>query len=99
MAKKIIKQGWIYNNKEVIDTPEEYEGFIYIITNLTNGKFYIGRKSFYSYSKRKLTIAEKKLPENKRKTFTITKKETPWRGYTGSCKELNEDIKNGHVVK
>ena len=32
--------------------------------------FYIGRKSFYSYSKKKLTPAEKLLPENKRKTFT-----------------------------
>lgn len=87
---------WIYNNVEFLSIPENCEGFVYKITNLTNGKFYIGRKSFYSYSKKKLTLADKKLPGNSRKTFKIDKKETSWRKYTGSCKELNSDIKSGN---
>lgn len=97
--KKKETVNWTYNNKEVTEPPEGYEGFVYIIHNLTNKKFYIGRKSFYSYSKKKLTAKEKLLPENKRKTFKITKTNTSWQKYTGSCKELNEHIKNGDVIK
>jgi hypothetical protein len=93
---------WTYNNA-VIDhidkTPEGHAGFIYIIYNDSNNKFYIGRKSFYSYSKKKLTPTEKLLPENKRKTFKITKTNTTWLRYNGSCVELNNDIKKGDKIR
>lgn len=48
-----------------------------------------------STSKKRLTIKEKALPGNSRKTFKICVTETNWKTYTGSCKPLNEDIKNG----
>ena len=37
---------WIYENKEVLskNLPENAIGFIYLITNLTNNKKYIGKK-------------------------------------------------------
>ena len=54
---------WTYQGKEITTPPEEYEGFIYCVYNDTKNMFYIGRKSFYSYSKKKLTLTEKLLPE------------------------------------
>jgi hypothetical protein len=40
-------------------------------------------------------VKEKTLPGNSRKTFKTEITETPWKSYTGSCKPLNEDIKQG----
>lgn len=97
--KKVSYPQWKLDGREITDPPEGYEGFIYMVVNLTKNKFYIGRKSFYAYSKKKLTPAEKRLPENKRKTFKIEKKNTPWQKYTGSCAELNADIKAGDEIE
>ena len=55
-------------------------GFVYLITNLTNGRKYIGRKYFWSF---------RKPPAKKRKV----KQESDWKRYYGSCPELKEDIK------
>jgi hypothetical protein len=93
---------WKYQGNEITDisqTPEGSIGFIYRIRNLTNGKHYIGRKNMASYSKKKLTIAEKKLPGNSRKTFKREVKESPWKNYTGSSKTLTEDLKNGDIYE
>lgn len=95
----IKKVNWTYNGSEITTPPDDCEGFIYCIYNDTKDMFYIGRKSFYSYSKKKLTLAEKALPENKRKTFKIEKKKTPWENYTGSCQELNKHIKEGDKIR
>ena len=54
-------------------------GFVYLITNLQNGRKYIGRKYFWSF---------RKPPGKKRKV----KKESDWKKYYGSCPELKEDI-------
>ena len=55
-------------------------GFVYKITNLLNGRSYIGRKYFWSF---------RKPPGKKRKV----KQESDWKRYYGSCPELKEDIK------
>jgi len=100
MAKKKSNNGeWFYEGKPLTEAPIGYEGIIYVIYNRTKDKKYVGRKSFYSYSKKKLTPAEKLLPENKRKTFKITKTNTTWQSYTGSCSELNADIKAGDIIE
>jgi hypothetical protein len=90
---------WTYNGETVTEPLDGHEGFIYIVYNDTKDMFYIGRKSFYSYSKKKLTSAEKLLPENKRKTFKTTKSNTTWLSYTGSCQELNKHIKEGDKIR
>ena len=77
MAVKKIKEAthWTYNGSEITDIkqfPKGAIGIIYRIDNLTNGKYYFGRKTCISNRKKKLTIAEKKLEENKRKTFNPT---------------------------
>ena len=36
---------WYYNNKEFNETPEEYQGFVYEIRELSTNKKYIGKKN------------------------------------------------------
>ncbi len=35
---------WFYQDKEVTEIPEDSIGFVYLITNLTNDRKYIGKK-------------------------------------------------------
>ena len=35
---------WIYKDKEITDLPDDCVGFVYQITNTTNGRMYIGKK-------------------------------------------------------
>ena len=71
---------WLYNN-EPFDDIADYVGFVYIITNLTNGRKYIGKKNFY-FSKTRTVKGKKKR----------SKIESDWREYYGSNKELLEDV-------
>jgi Putative endonuclease segE, GIY-YIG domain len=100
MDKKITNQ-WIYN-ENIIDCIDKFPigaiGVIYRIDNLTNGKYYFGRKTCISNRKKKLTIAEKKLEENKRKTFKYEICETSgWKTYRGLNKPLLADLNSGHL--
>lgn len=72
---------WKYNNQEFIEAPKGMEGFVYLITNLTNNKKYIGKKHFWTRQKDRKT--------GRRKT-----KESDWQKYFGSCDELIQDVKN-----
>jgi hypothetical protein len=86
---------WTFKGKPVHDLdsmPKDVVGFVYKIVNLKTGKFYIGKKSVIS--KRKTRIGKREKTKTKtRKTFKIVVKESNWKTYTGSSKELNEDIK------
>ena len=75
---------WLYKNKTLKEAPEGYFGFVYIITNLESGRKYIGRK--YFGTTRRVKVAGKK----RRK---VIRKDSNWKEYTGSSKELNNDIK------
>jgi len=71
---------WHYNGKEYDETPEEYQGFVYMITELDTGKKYIGKKFFWK---------PKTLPITKtRKRRVKTRVESDWRTYFGSSKEV-----------
>jgi len=59
----------------------DHFGFVYLITNQSNQRKYLGRKYFWSF---------RKPPGKKRKV----KQESDWKRYYGSCPELKEDIKN-----
>ena len=75
--------------------PEKYCGFVYKITNLTNSKFYIGKKVFWNNKKHKLTkkqLAEQSGPGRK-PIHEIIKVESDWKIYWGSNKELIKDVK------
>ena len=72
---------WIYLER-TFDTDDvgEYFGFVYLITNKSNQRQYIGRKYFWSF---------RTPPGKKRKV----KQESDWKKYYGSCPELKEDVK------
>tara|TARA_B100000674_G_scaffold312610_1_gene259890 strand:- start:510 stop:959 length:450 start_codon:yes stop_codon:yes gene_type:complete len=72
---------WLYLER-VFDSDDvgDYFGFVYLITNKSNQRQYIGRKYFWSF---------RKPPGKKRKV----KQESDWKKYYGSCPELKEDIK------
>ena len=63
---------------------ENTYGFIYLIINNINNKKYIGKKQCYNRLKRK--------PLKGKTRNRIDSKESDWREYTSSSKELNEDI-------
>jgi hypothetical protein len=71
---------WKYNGEDFIKITNKMEGFVYIITNLTNNKKYIGKKHFWTRQKDRKT--------GRRKT-----QESDWMNYFGSCDELKEDVK------
>ena len=72
---------WRYNER-IFDSDDigDYFGFVYLITNKSNQRQYIGRKYFWSF---------RKPPGKKRKV----KQESDWKKYYGSCPELKEDLK------
>jgi len=77
---------WYYNNEPYEDTPEEYQGFVYQITDLVTGKKYIGKKFFWK---------PKTLPVTKtRKRRVKTRTESDWRSYYGSSKEVKELVES-----
>lgn len=68
--------GKIFDSDDILD----HFGFVYLITNKSNGRKYIGRKYFWSFRK----------PKGKTRKV---KQESDWKKYYGSCPELKEDIK------
>ena len=102
MKKQTVN--WTYNGKEIRtieDTPEGSIGFVYLVTNTTTNKWYVGRKTFRAKRKKKLTKKEKSLPENSRKKYKMVDHEYKgWQSYTGSNDLLNKDInEKGHKYK
>ena len=77
---------WTYQGNPVDQLPEGCIGFVYLITNTTNNKKYIGKK-LGQFKKTKPPLKGKK---RKRRTTV----ESDWRTYSGSSEHLNEDIKN-----
>jgi hypothetical protein len=68
----------------VTEIPTGVEGFVYLITNTTNNKKYIGKK----LAKFKTTKPPLKGRKNKRRGT----KESDWRDYWGSSDHLNADV-------
>ena len=81
---------WLYNDQPVETLPEDCTGFVYLITNLTNQRKYIGKK-LAKFSK--TTQKTVKLKNgNKRKKKIRTKVDSDWRDYYGSSPELTKDV-------
>ena len=76
---------WTFQGEEVNELPLDCEGFVYLITNLTNNKKYIGKK----LARFKVTKPPLKGRKNKRRST----KESDWRTYWGSSDHLNADVK------
>ena len=75
---------WTFQGEQVNELPLDCEGFVYLITNLTNNKKYIGKK----LARFKVTKPPLKGRKNKRRST----KESDWRTYWGSSDYLNADV-------
>ena len=72
---------WLYQGATFsTDDINDFVGFVYRITNLQNGKVYIGRKYFY----------QKRKPKGGKRRVTS---ESDWKRYYGSSAELKSDVK------
>ena len=73
---------WTYNGS-IVDSEllDEYIGFVYNITNLSNNRKYIGKKL--------LKRSKTRMVKGKKKKSLI---ESDWKDYYGSNKELQEDV-------
>jgi hypothetical protein len=93
-------ENWIlpsYNDKVVTkleDIPDyqNVTGFVYKITHVKTGKFYIGKKSLEFTRKTTITKKEKAETGTRRKTKRVSRA-SDWMTYWGSCKELTAEIK------
>jgi len=77
---------WTYENKPFDEAPDEYQGFVYLITELDTGKKYIGKKNFWR---------PKTLPKNSKRNRRVrTRVESDWREYYGSSKEVQQLVED-----
>ena len=75
---------WLYNNKSIKELPEDCVGFVYLITNITTGRMYVGKK----LARFKRSRPPLKGKKNKRR-HTV---ESDWQDYYGSSDLLTEDV-------
>lgn len=72
---------WMFNGKEFTeDMVDKYEGFCYIITHISSGIKYIGKKCFWQ---------RRKTPKSKKRI----KSPSDWQSYWSSSEELKEWVK------
>lgn len=73
---------WLYKDKDFTeDMVGDLIGFVYIITNLTNNRKYIGKKFFQS--------SKTKILKGKKKKYKV---QSDWQTYYGSNEELKKDV-------
>ena len=82
---------WYYNNELYDEAPKEYMGFVYLITDLTTNRKYIGKKLFWNT--RKLKPLKGKT---RRRTQVV---ESNWKNYYGSNEELQHLVENSHAQR
>lgn len=83
---------WLYNNSLIEELPEDCVGFVYLITNLTNDRKYVGKKlAKFSRTKTK-TVTLKNGTKKKKKIRS--KIDSDWIDYYGSSNELNKDVES-----
>jgi hypothetical protein len=70
--------------------PEDCIGFVYLITNTTNDRKYIGKK-LAKFSKTTYKMVKQKNGIKKRKKIR-SKVDSDWQEYYGSNIELNKDV-------
>ena len=82
---------WYYNNELFELTPEEYQGFVYQLTELHTNKKYIGKKNFWK---------PKILPINKtRKRRVRTRVESDWKTYFSSSSQIQKLVEESGEEK
>jgi hypothetical protein len=79
----MTKMTWFYENQPFTsEMIKEYQGFVYLITNLDTQKRYIGKKNFI----KKRTLKALKGKKRRRKVYL----ESDWKEYYGSSDAVNK---------
>ena len=81
---------WLFESKTIETLPENCVGFVYMITNNTTGRKYIGKK-LAKFSKTTYKTVKLKNGNKKRKKIR-GKIESDWQTYYGSNEQLNKDV-------
>jgi len=81
---------WTHNGAIVEVLPEDCIGFVYLITNTSSGRKYIGKK-LAKFSKTSYKVVKQKNGVKKKKKIK-SKVESDWQTYYGSNDVLNEDV-------
>jgi hypothetical protein len=81
---------WLYESKQIEELPHDCVGFVYMITNNTSGRRYIGKK-LAKFSKTTYKVVKLKNGNKKKKKFR-SKIDSDWQLYYGSNDQLNKDI-------
>lgn len=84
MSQRKNKAKWLYKDKEIFTVPKEAIGFVYAIEILGTNLYYYGKKNLFSTSGR-----------GKKKVV----KESNWRTYESSSKEVKQLIKDGAEIR
>lgn len=92
MSEIDYENPWIYLNEPFTsDMISDNVGFVYLITDLTNNRKYVGKKLF---------VSKRKLPPLKGKTRKRTViKESDWKTYYGSSEEVQALVESGTQFK
>jgi len=81
---------WYYQGTIVNELPEDCVGFVYLITNKTNNRKYVGKK-LAKFSKTTYKVVKQKNGVKKKKRIR-SKIDSDWLTYFGSSPELSKDI-------
>jgi hypothetical protein len=81
---------WLYNSEIIEQLPEDCVGFVYLITNKTSGRKYVGKK-LAKFSKTTYKVVKLKNGTKKKKKVR-SKIDSDWLEYYGSSIELNKDV-------
>jgi len=81
---------WYYSGQEITELPEDAVGFVYLITNITTGKMYVGKK-LAKFAKTSYKVVKLKNGTKKRKKIR-SKINSDWQQYYGSSSNLTEDV-------
>ena len=81
---------WYYKDELITQLPETCVGFVYLITNTTSGRMYIGKK-LAKFSKTTYKVVKLKNGTKKKKKIR-SKIDSDWQDYYGSSDELLKDI-------
>lgn len=81
---------WYFQNNLVEELPTDIVGFVYCITNINNGRKYIGKKlAKFSKTTYKMVTLKNGTKKKKRIKSLV---DSDWREYYGSSVELNNDV-------
>lgn len=86
---------WKHNEIDIDTPPEKAIGFVYCITNLLDGRQYIGKKKLTNTKTSIKTVTLKNGTKKKKKIKSEI--DSDWRDYYGSNTELQQDVEKHGV--